>query len=443
MQQSFFDVTPVELGQLGAEPAVAVLREMLWAEVHNLGIPISDTNVPFAVNDADGGVDAIVKGTPKSAGNGLIFPPTTSYQVKAGDFSLSATQLAQIEKLLMTPTAIRRRIDAKASLAGISHKPEGISPRVRACLDAGGTFVTMLFGNDAPETEEDATENAIRKFLAEIDTKYKNAKVKVWRQSTICGLLRKFPSVSLQIKNRADLPLLTHDQWTTTLDMREAFVASPDHQKVMGSLRAAIRDDSQGTIHVRLIGEPGVGKTRLILETLREKDLKPLVLYAVKGSDVNGSVMAAIRAANHARVILVVDECSADVRSSLTRSFGGAGPNLTIVSIYQDEEEGDRSPEYRFFDVPLLPSEEIEAILKSYGVDPAYAKGWAEMCGGSPRVAHVVGRNLRDDPADPLKGDGISMIWARYLAGDVERTSDDYKQRRLVLSSMALFKRFG
>ncbi len=65
MQQSFFDVTPVELGQLGAEPAVAVLREMLWAEVHNLGIPISDTDVPFAVNDADGGVDTIVKGTPR------------------------------------------------------------------------------------------------------------------------------------------------------------------------------------------------------------------------------------------------------------------------------------------------------------------------------------------------------------------------------------------
>jgi hypothetical protein len=54
-------------------------------------------------------------------------------------------------------------------------------------------------------------------------------------------------------------------------------------------------------IHIRLIGEPGVGKTRLILETLREKDLKPLVLYAEKGSDVNGSVMAAVRAANHAR----------------------------------------------------------------------------------------------------------------------------------------------
>ena len=84
MQQSFFDVTPVELSHLGSEPAVAVLREMLWAEVRNLGIPISDTDIPFSVNDADGGVDAVVTGTSKGAGNGLIFPPMTSYQVKTG-----------------------------------------------------------------------------------------------------------------------------------------------------------------------------------------------------------------------------------------------------------------------------------------------------------------------------------------------------------------------
>jgi hypothetical protein len=443
MQQSFFDVTPVELGQLGSEPAVTVLREMLWAEVNNLGIPISDTDIPFAVNDADGGVDAVVKGIPNGTGNGLIFAPTTSYQVKAGDFLLSATRSAQIEELLMTPNAIRQRINAKASPAGTWHKPEGISPRVRACLDAGGTFVTMLFGSDGVDIEEGATENAIRRFLGEIDPKYKDAKVKVWRQSRICGFLRRFPGVSLQIKNRADLGLLSYDQWTTRLDMRQPFVAAPDQQKVMESLRAAIRDDSRGMADIRLIGEPGVGKTRLILETLRAKDLKPLILYAEKGSDIIGAVMTAVRSANNARVILVVDECSPDVRSFLTRSFGASGPSLTIVSIYQDEEDGDRSSEYRLFAVPRLPNEEIETILKSYGVDPANAKGWAELCDGSPRVAHVVGQNLHEHSDDPLRGDGVSRIWARYLAGDVEQTSDEYKRRHLVLSSMALFKRFG
>jgi hypothetical protein len=65
------------------------------------------------------------------------------------------------------------------------------------------------------------------------------------------------------------------------------------------------------------------------------------------------------------------------------------------------------------------------------------------MCDGSPRVAHVVGQNLRDHPADPLRGDGIWMIWVRYLAGDVDRNTDEYRRRHLVLSTLALFKRFG
>jgi hypothetical protein len=125
------------------------------------------------------------------------------------------------------------------------------------------------------------------------------------------------------------------------------------------------------------------------------------------------------------------------------RNFGGIGSSLNIVSVYQDAEEGDRSSNYRLLEVPPLPHEEIEAILTSYGVDPVIAKGWAEMCDGSPRVAHVVGQNLQEHPDDPLRDDGLSRIWVRYLAGDVGQNSDQYHRRHLVLSSLALFKRFG
>jgi hypothetical protein len=443
MLRGFFDVLPVELGQLGSEPAVAVLREMLWAEVNNLGIPISDTDIPFAVTTPDGGIDAVVNATTKGAGNGLIFAPRTSYQVKTGDFTLNATSQAQIEKLLISPTAIAARVKAKAQISGKSHKPENISPRVRECLDSGGTFVTMLFGNDSIDTEQNATENAIRQFLADIDPKYADAKIKVWRQSRICGLLRQFPAVSLQIKNLPGFQLLSHNQWADRDEMRQEFVAGPDHQKVIEGLRAAIRDDSQGSIHLRLIGEPGIGKTRLILETLRADDLKSLVLYADKATKVDGQVTSAIYNAKHARIILVVDECGPDARSELVRNFASYGPTLKVVSIYQDRDETDGASEYRFFNVPPLPDAEIEEILKSYGVDPTATAGWAALCEGSPRVAHVIGQNLREHPDDPLKSDGTAQIWVRFLAAGVGRDTEEYRRRHLVLSSLALFKRFG
>jgi MoxR-like ATPase len=70
-----------------------------------------------------------------------------------------------------------------------------------------------------------------------------------------------------RVKNLTGFQLLSHDQWASRNEMRQDFVVAPDQRKVIENLRAAIRDDSQGSIHVRLIGEPGIGKTRLILET--------------------------------------------------------------------------------------------------------------------------------------------------------------------------------
>jgi hypothetical protein len=429
MLRSFFDVTPIELDQLGAEPAVAVLREMLWAEVNSLGIPISQVDVPFAVTTADGGIDAVVNGTPQGTGSGLIFAPQTAYQVKAGDFPLNGTSLGQIEELLISPSAIAARVKARVKPGEPFHKPEDISPRVRACLDAGGTFVAMLFGNDGIDTEDAATEGAIREFLGKIDAKYADAQIKVWRQSRICGLLRAFPAVSLQIKNLPGFQLLTHSQWAERYDLRQEFVAAPDQQQVIDSLRESLRDDSRGPIHVRVIGEPGIGKTRLILETLRADDLKPLVLYADKGTKVDGSVVSAIYHAKTARMILVVDECGPEIRSDLVRNFASLGAQVKIISIYQDRDATDDASEYRLSIMPPLPTPEIETILgTTYGVDPASIGGWATLCEGSPRVAHVIGQNLREHPEDPLRSDGTAQIWIRFLAADVGRETEDYRR---------------
>ncbi|MDR3487382.1 MAG: hypothetical protein P4M05_21060 [Bradyrhizobium sp.] len=321
MLQSFFDVTPTELGYLGPDLAVAVLRQMLWAESSNLGIPISEVDVPFAITTSDGGVDAVVNQAPTTVGNGLIFAPRTCYQVKAGDFSVSASTLGKIEELLIVPAAISERIKKKSrvkpAISGKHYKKENVSPRIRECLDAGGTFVVLLFGNDGIDTEESATANAIQKFISEVDSSYCGAKIKVWRQSRICGLLRQFPAVSLQVKNLPGFQLLSHSQWADRAEMRPEFVAAPEQQRSIDDLRAAIRSDSQGAIHVWVLGEPGIGKTRLVLEALRTEDLSVLVLYADKATKIDGSVISAIRNANHARIILVVDECGPELWGKL------------------------------------------------------------------------------------------------------------------------------
>lgn len=440
MQRSFFDVTPAELGQLGPEPAVDVLREMIWAEASNLGIPISDTDIPFAVTTSDGGIDAEVLAADIAQGRGLIFAPRTSYQVKAGDFGVHPGRPALIEELLVKPTSIAARKKERVALSGNAYTVDDLSPRVRSCLDGGGTFVVALFGNDNIDTEEAATAKAIVKFLADVDPRYENASIKVWRQSQLCGLIRKFPAIALRIKNSAGLPLLSFDDWSSRLDMLPNFVPAPDQQREIDIIRGALR--AGNPIHIRLLGEPGIGKTRLVLEALRTEDLQSLVLYAESGAKIDGSVIHAIQADLTVRIILVVDECSPEQRSMLANTFA-ASPKLQVISIYQDQDEGDRASNYRLLEMPPLPRDKIEEILRFYTQEPSLAARWADLCDGSPRVAHVVGLNLQTDPQDPLKGDGISMIWTRYLAGQTDRNSPEFRKRHLVMASLSLFKRFG
>ena len=303
--------------------------------------------------------------------------------------------------------------------------------------------MTLLFGSDGIDSEEDATPKAIQAFLADIDPRFGAAKVKVWRQSRICTLLRQFPAVALQIKGISGLAVVNHAQWAERPDMRLEFIAAPEQQGVIDNLRSALRDDSRSSLHIRVLGEPGIGKTRLVLETTRADDLRTLTLYADRGMKVDGALVSALHRAKSARVIFVVDECGPETRYELVQSLSSLGPNLKVVSIYQDRDEADRAPEYSLCEIPPLPTHEVETILTTYGLDIATAKRWADLCEGSPRVAHVIGQNLISDPENPLKSDGVARIWIRFLAGDIEAGSEQYRKRHLVVSSLALFKRFG
>ena len=58
---SIFTVTNNDLEQLGKQEAVAVFRELLWAEARTLGLPCNKIHVSDEIDVADGGIDATVE----------------------------------------------------------------------------------------------------------------------------------------------------------------------------------------------------------------------------------------------------------------------------------------------------------------------------------------------------------------------------------------------
>ena len=421
--ETIFAVGNEHLARLTPEQSVDFFRELLWAEATALGIGKNLINVPSAITVADGGIDAEVKDVPAEGGQGIIKQGLTRYQIKTGGFSLS------------------REGDIKAIL--FSEGNHALKPKIKSCLDRNGTFVIVLFGCDNPEAQEDQSINRIKAVLERFDSNYGGARIEIWRQNNIRGFLTLYPSLALKVTGRDKGKFQSHKSWSQNDDMRNELRIGEVQSRVISGLQSELRRNDK-TVHVRVWGEPGIGKTKLVLEAVRAEDLQPQVVYYDSASQFRDSELMyeMLKEDNQFSVILVLDECDPDSRSYIWNRLKHCGPRIKIVSIYNeyDPTTGDIS----YFDIPPLTEESISKIIQGYSIEKYQADRHSEYCGGSPRVAHVVGKNLRENPEDIFRPlDTVINVWERYIIGSDNRSDPKVEQRRLVLYYISLFKRFG
>lgn len=419
---TIFTVRNQDLERLSAQEAVDFFRELLWAEAASIGIGKHLINVPSAITVADGGIDAEVQNVRISGGQGIIKQGLTRYQIKTGDFSLG--EGSHIRTILFR------------------NGSNELKSRVKSCLDKKGTLIVVLFGWDNPEVKDDQLINKIGKKLTPIREKSKNAKIEIWRQNNLIGFLKQFPSLALQLTRRDLARFQTHQSWSQNDDMRKEFRAGQAQKDLISKLQTELRRNDEA-IHVRVWGEPGIGKTKLLLEATREDDLMPLVIYcdsAIKfrDSDLMNEIT---KRDNQFNVILVIDECDPDSRSYVWNKLKHRGPRIKCVSVYNEYD--DTSGHIIYFDTPALGEEEVSSIIQGYGIPKDRADRWPEWCSGSPRVAHVIGWNLMNNPEDLFKPPDTVNVWDRFIVGGDNLLNPGVHERQLVLRYLSLFKRFG
>lgn len=416
---TIFTVKNENLERLNSQEAVDLFRELLWAEATNTGVLKNLINVPSAITVADGGIDAEVKDANVIGGQGLIKEGLTRYQIKTGDFSLTE---AHIKDILF-------KNDTKE-----------LKPRVKSCLDKNGTLVVVLFGWDQPQTEDDKFIERFKKILVDIDPKYSNAKIEIWLQNHLISFLKLFPSLALQVNGRDRLRFQTHRSWSQNDDMAKEFKAGKEQKDFISNLQTELRRNGK-TVHVCVYGEPGIGKTKLVLEATRADDLQPLVTYCdaatkFRDSDLMNEIL---KPDNQFSTILVIDECDPYSRSYIWNKVEHLGSRIKFVSIYNEFD--DTAGKISYFDTPALNKEQISNIIQGYGIAKDQADRCSDLCSGSPKVAHVIGWNLKNNPEDLLKTPG--NVWDRFIVSGDDPSSQLAQQRRLVLRHIALFKRFG
>ena len=152
-------------------------------------------------------------------------------------------------------------------------KPQKLKIGIKNCLEADGTYILVCFGREFNDLQKPQAESDIKKIFKEFG--YENSKVEVWGQNQLKAYFYIFPSLSLQINGRRDLPFQSHRSWAENKDMQPNFEYGDEQEQFIEKLRNALREKKE-FIQLRIKGEPGVGKTKTVLEATRIEDLAPL-----------------------------------------------------------------------------------------------------------------------------------------------------------------------
>jgi hypothetical protein len=421
---TFFTVTNSDLDRLTPQNAVDFFRELLWADARKLGLPVSKVHVSSWINVPDGGVDASVEDVDGTASADVIRAGQTAYQIKAGA-SFEPWQTAEIHNELF----------GKRNPADREH----LATRVKECMDKNGTYVLVCFRLDPTQEQRGKALENLRASLRGCG--YDNPAVELWGQNNLLGFIQPFPSLALRINGHDHSVFQTHWSWSQQRDMRTDLKIGDEQEKIISGLGELLRRTDEA-IHGRVLGEPGIGKTRLVLAATSAEDLGPLVLYCNAAKFRDSDLMSEIsREDNDYSAILVLDECNEDDKAYIWNKLEHCGPRVRIISIYGEIREA--SGKTNSFYPPILMRGQISAIIQEYGIPKDQADRWSELCSGSPRVAHVIGQNLVTNPEDLLKTPDTVNVWDRYIVGGDDPASENVRQRKLVLRHLALYKRFG
>jgi hypothetical protein len=420
---TIFTVKTEHLGRLNPNEAVSFVANLLWAEARRIGLPVTSINISSRTNVADGGVDAGIDAQVQQD-SALATPGKTVLQVKAGDFKP------------WQPAVIHDELFGQ----GTPVSKDKLGAPIRECMDASGRYLLVCTGSDLNDDQRHQATAHLRQAFMECG--YMAPQVDVLSQNQIIAVLQALPSLSLALNGNDGGRFETLRRWSDRDQMRMVFKPGKPQTSFIDALSTQIRGHA-AAVHVHVRGEPGVGKTRLVLEALRQEDLAPLVIYVDAPSKIRDSDLLnkILKDDNPFAVILVVDECDPDTRSMIWDRLKHLGPRIKLVSIWSEFSETVGNITH--MNAPPLEDDLIAAILQDYLPAAESASRWAEFCSGSPRVAHVVGLNLKSNPDDLLKSPDTVNIWDRFVVGADTADSPQVRQRKVVLRRLALFKRFG
>ncbi|MFQ5796987.1 MAG: hypothetical protein ACE5JP_18360, partial [Candidatus Bipolaricaulia bacterium] len=260
-----FSVDSRTLSDLNAEAATKFFRDLLWCEARRVGLSPHKVVISLKTDVADGGIDARVDGSATT--DSVLTKGLTYFQIKAGHAFKPWITGALKKELFGSSTARPKR--------------DRLAPEIRECFRNRGRYVLVSFGHDLTPHQQSTAKKTLTKLLQA--SGYRKPAVEVLAQGQLLGLFSLFPSLALGLLGKENLSFLTVDEWKARADMIQPLQLSDEQKSVIEQIRDGLRGTAHK--HIRVIGEPGLGKTRLVLEAVSAEDLAHMVLYVPHAED--------------------------------------------------------------------------------------------------------------------------------------------------------------
>ena len=146
--------------------------------------------------------------------------------------------------------------------------------------------------------------------------------------------------------------------------MRVPYVSGQGQDDLIAEIRNELRKED-GAAHLRVWGEPGIGKTRLVFEATKPEEFSPFVIYSRSVSNFeSGTLMNAILYNDALSAIIVIDECDPSGWRPIWNELSHCGPRIKLITIYNDYEVQASNVTYHI--APPLELEQIRSIIQKY-----------------------------------------------------------------------------
>lgn len=414
-------LNPNILSNLSAEAAITRFRELLQCEAKYAGLRPDAITISANINVSDGGIDAQVESTHSLPQDTIFRVGRNGFQLKTGT-SFKPWQPSSLKKELLS-------------------KSEQLVSEVRRTLELNGHYLLVCFGLDLTPQQRNDSQSLIAKLFANAGFSDKSAQIEVLGQSQIASYFERYPSLRLSLMGGSDDDFLSVSEWSQHAHMSNQIAFSEDQSQLINTLQERLQGETK---HIRILGEPGIGKTRLVLEAVRSEEIAPGVVYVQHGSKFSQTKLfrELLREIPKYPLILILDELSEREMSEIWGHLKNRCGSLKLISLDHGRNRSSDS-EIEYVSVSRLPNQTIKLILENHVGENKDLDRWVTICEGSPRVAQAVGENLAANPDDILKPPATVAIWDRFLFGYVQQQSDEARQVALVMRHIALFSRFG